>query len=261
MLKTILKFYCYALLVLSLAPAVSFSEDIMPRTGNQQCEVCRQFNSLNTLIRDRKIAKSDAGKQISALMPAIRSYALQHGAGQFSRNQWVFPVEGLTVKTAGNNRGADYVPSGYDYFDGNAHGGHPSFDLFIHDKNQDSLDDRTGNPVSVLSMTGGIVVAVETDWDAQSKLKGGKYIWIYDVSSEALVYYAHNKNLLVKVGDIVTPGDTIARVGRTGLNAHKKRSPTHLHVTFLRINDGYPKPENIFADLKRAITINSKITP
>jgi murein DD-endopeptidase MepM/ murein hydrolase activator NlpD len=261
MLKTIVKLCCYALLLLSQAPAVSFSEDIIHDTGNQQCEACRQFNSLNTLIRDRKIAKADARKQISALLPAIRSYALQHGAEQYTRSQWVFPVEGLDVKTAGNNQGADYVSSGYDYFDGNAHGGHPSFDLFIHDRNQDSLDDRTANPVSVLSLTGGIVVADETDWDSQSTLKGGKYIWIYDVSSEALVYYAHNKEILVKVGDIVKPGDPIAKVGRTGLNAYKKRSPTHLHVTFLRIKDGYPKPENIFTDLKRALTVNTKNLP
>ena len=255
MLKTILKHYCYAVLILSLFPAVSFSEDINHSAGNQQCEACQQFNRLNGLIRDQKIGKSDARKQLLTLMPAIKNYAREHGAGQYSRNQWVFPVERLDVTTAGNSRGADYAPSGYDYFDGNAHGGHPSFDLFIHDRNQDSLDDRTGKPVSVLSMTGGIVVAVENRWDPPSTLRGGKYIWIYDVSSEALVYYAHNKEILVKVGDIVKPGDTIAKIGRTGLNAYRKRSPTHLHLTFLRIKNGYPRPENIFTDLRRAITL------
>jgi peptidoglycan LD-endopeptidase LytH len=261
MLRTIMKLSCYALLILSLSPRLSFSEDITQSAGNQQCEACQQFNSLNTLIRDRKIAKGDARKQIIALMPAIKEYALQHGAGEYTRNQWVFPVEGLDVKSAGNSRGADYVASGYDYFDGNAHGGHPSFDLFIHDKNQDCLDDRTGNPVSVLSLTGGIVVAVENEWDPRSRLKGGKYIWIYDVTSEALVYYAHNKEILVRVGDIVKPGDTIAQVGRTGLNAFKNRSPTHLHLTFLRLEDGYPKPENIFAELRQAHTANAQHSP
>lgn len=235
-------------------PTVSFSAEIQESALVQQCDACLEFNRLNTLVRDRKIRKDEAKKQILHLLPEIKSFAIQHGAKQYARNQWVFPVEGLNVKTAGNNRGADYVPSGYDYFDGNTHGGHPSFDLFIPDKNQDSLDDRTGKPVSVLSMTCGIVVAVEPEWDVHSKLRGGKYVWIYDYSSDALVYYAHNSEIFVKPGDIVTPGDIIATVGRTGLNAYKKRSPTHLHLTYLKIKDGNPKPENIYKDLKQAIT-------
>ena len=103
--------------------------------------------------------------------------------------------------------------------------------------------------------TGGIVIAVEDNWARASKLRGGNYIWIYDLSSEGLVYYAHNRDIYVRVGDLVKPGDTIATVGRTGLNAARKRSPTHLHLTFLKIADGYPRPENVFADLKRAHTV------
>lgn len=254
MSKWIRNYIGYVLLVLTVYPAVSRGAEAQDTAPIQQCDACRQFNDLNTLVRDGKIRKDEARKQISDLIPKIKSFALQHGAGQYPRSTWVFPVAGLNVKTAGNSRGADYVPAGYDYFDGNAHGGHPSFDLFIHDKNQDSLDDRTGKPVAVLSLTGGIVVAAETGWDAHSKLRGGKYIWIYDPSSDALVYYAHNKDISVKVGDILAPGDIIAEVGRTGLNAHRKRSPTHLHITYLTIKDGYPKPENIFGDLKRAIS-------
>lgn len=67
-----------------------------------------------------------------------------------------------------------------------------------------------------------------------------------------LVYYAHNREIFVSPGDILRPGDRIATVGRTGLNARKKRSPTHLHLTCLKLRDGSPKPENIYLDLKRA---------
>jgi murein DD-endopeptidase MepM/ murein hydrolase activator NlpD len=240
------------ILILSLSTAIAYGEEATPTPGNLSCEACRQFNLLNTAIRDRKISRNEARKQLAALLPAIKNYALQQGAGQYTRSQWVFPVAGLDVKSAGNSRGADYISAGYDFFDGNAHGGHPSFDLFIRDRNRDSLDDRSAGKVPVLSMTGGIVVAVENDWNRQSKLRGGKYIWIYDISSEALVYYAHNLDILVGIGDIVKPGDTIANVGRTGLNAIKKRSPTHLHLTYLSIKDGYPLPENIFTDLKHS---------
>ena len=221
------------ILILSLSAAIACSEESAPTPGDLSCEACRQFNLLNTAIRDRKIARNEARKQLTALLPAIKNYALQQGAGQYTRSQWVFPVAGLDVKSAGNSRGADYISAGYDFFDGNAHGGHPSFDLFIRDRNRDSLDDRSASKVPVLSMTGGIVVAVENNWDSHSKLRGGKYIWIYDISAEALVYYAHNLDILVNIGDIVKPGDKIANVGRTGLNAIKKRSPTHLHLTYL----------------------------
>jgi hypothetical protein len=47
-------------------------------------------------------------------------------------------------------------------------------------KKQKSIDDRTKKPVSVLSITGGVVVAVGKDWNQSSMLRGGKYIWIYD---------------------------------------------------------------------------------
>jgi len=261
MLKTILKLYCCALLILSLLPAVSVAGELPSGNGNKQCEPCQQFNKLNTLIRDRKITKEEARAQILTLLPAIKEYSLQRGAQRYVRSQWVFPVAGLNTLTAGNKRGADYVASGYDYFAGNAHGGHPSFDLFIHDKNQDSLDDRTGKAVAVLSLTGGIVVAAENEWTSGSSLRGGKYLWIYDVSSEALVYYAHNSELLVRTGDIVKPGDPLAMVGRTGMNAAKKRSPTHLHLTFLKILNGYPVPENIFTDLQQARTASGKQAP
>jgi hypothetical protein len=70
----------------------------------------------------------------------------------------------------------------------------------------------------------------------------GYYIWIYAPEENALFYYAHNNEVLVNVGQIVNAGDTIATVGRTGLNAFKKRSPTHLHFMKLVLDkEFYPK--------------------
>lgn len=255
-LKLLMSTFCIAI-ILALSAAIACSEEPIPVPGNLSCEACLQFNLLNTAIRDRKIGKNEARKQLAALLPAINNYALRQGAGEYTRSQWVFPLAGLDVRSAGNSRGADYSSAGYDFFDGNAHGGHPSFDLFIWDRNQDSLDDHSGSTVPVLSMTGGVVVAVENDWNKRSKLRGGKYIWIYDISSDALVYYAHNLEILVSIGDIVKPGDTIARVGRTGMNAIKKRSPTHLHLTYLAVENGYPLPKNIFTRLKHSISNES----
>ncbi|NVN97808.1 MAG: M23 family metallopeptidase [Geobacteraceae bacterium] len=210
----------------------------------------REFNQLNTHIRDNNISRNAALGEMRRLLPLVKNYYFSNGGGQLSRSEWRFPIEGYTLQATGN-RGRDYVASGYDFFSGNRHGGHPSFDLFIRDKNRDDLDDRTGKPVHVLSMSGGIVVSVANEWEAESKLRGGKYVWVYDPTNELLLYYAHNRDILVTIGDIIKPGDRIATVGRTGLNARKKRSPTHLHLTCLKLDNGYPKPENIFQDLKR----------
>lgn len=232
------------LLVLLLAMVLP-----VPLQGGERCTACSDFDRLNTAIRDGLIGRAAAREEIRRLLPLVKEYYGASGALPSPLSGWRFPLEGYDMTSAGNS-GRDYVASGYDYFAGNRHGGHPSFDLFIRDRNQDTLDDRSGKPVHVLSLTGGVVVAVATGWERGSKLRGGKYIWVYDPGEELLVYYAHNRDILVTVGDILKPGDRIATVGRTGLNAWKKRSPTHLHLTILKVSDGYPKPENIYRELK-----------
>jgi len=48
----------------------------------------------------------------------------------------------------------------------------------------------------------------------------------------------------------VQPGSAIAYVGRTGRNASQKRSPTHLHLMTLAIDNlAHLKPINIYDQL------------
>ncbi|MCJ7641760.1 MAG: M23 family metallopeptidase, partial [Desulfobacterales bacterium] len=60
------------------------------------------------------------------------------------------------------------------------------------------------------------------------------------------------KEIAVSVGQIVSRGDRLGKVGRTGLNAYPKRSPTHLHFSVHQSIDGYPKPIDPYSDLIRA---------
>ena len=101
-------------------------------------------------------------------------------------------------------------------------------------------------------MTSGVVIAVENDWQSGSKLRGGRYLWIYDPENDLLVYYAHNDRLLAQIGDMVKPGDAIATVGRSGFNAARKRSPTHLHLTVLKFAEGRMVPLNVYGMLQHA---------
>ena len=78
---------------------------------------------------------------------------------------------------------AVYGPSGkkgYDFFDGNKHGGHPAYDIFIRDKNRDCLDDKTGKPVNALAMEDCAELSVNTGWSRGSAIRGGNYVWLYN---------------------------------------------------------------------------------
>ena len=211
--------------------------------------LCGGFNTLNSRIRDGRVAKEQAQEQLGKLIGQIRSEYYASGGPDYPESTWVFPVQGYDVKAIGGIGDKDYQLGGYDYLDGNRHAGHPSLDIFIRDRHQRGLDDRTGQPVQVLSITGGVVVALEKQWDPACDLRGGKYVWIYDPAAAVLVYYAHNSEVLVEVGDLVRPGDILARVGRTGKNAWPRRSPTHLHLTCLSLATGRPVPRNIYREL------------
>jgi len=220
------------------------------KSGNASLtELCNSFNKLNTDIRDGKIDKPLAKEEVKKLIELIKKEYYVSGGRDYTVKEWAFPLKGYGYDAIGGVNGNGYQKGGYDFFDGNRHTGHPSQDIFIHDKKQVGLDDATRKPVSVLSVTGGVVVALEKNWATTSNLRGGKYILIFDPASNALIYYAHNSKVLVEAGDIVKPGDVIAEVGRTGLNAYRKRSPTHLHITYLQFVNNLPVPKNIYSEL------------
>lgn len=212
---------------------------------------CLDFDALYASIRDGAIDREAARARVRTLLPEIRAYYTAHGGTDAPPDTWRFPVAGYGPESIGGASGSGYVPGGYDWFDGYKSRGHPGHDLFIHDRNQDELDDATGTPVNVLSMTSGVVVAYATEWAKGSPLRGGRYIYIYDPSQSGLFYYAHMREVLVTPGDTVRPGQVIATVGRSGRNASAPRSPTHLHVMFLAIEDGYPKPQDMYPILRR----------
>lgn len=233
---------------------LSPSETAVSSRTSSASPACSAFNAFNSLIRDGQISKNVARSELPAKLAGISDEYHLRGGRNYSSTEWIFPVAGHDSRAIDNGKKHGFVPGGYDFFSGNRHGGHPAYDIFIRDRNQDSRDDRTGKPVDVLSMTGGIVVALENEWQQESRLRGGKYLWIYDPANNLLVYYAHNEELFVGLGDMVKPGDLLATVGRSGLNAARKRSPTHLHFSVLRIRNGRPVPAPVYRELSRSTT-------
>jgi len=173
----------------------------------------------------------------------------------YSDKDWVFPVKGYTSSAIGGRNGSGYITSGFDFFAINS-GGHPAHDIFISDGNQDCIDDNTGKSVELVSMSGGMVVETRTNWTPEmDDIRGGNIVYIYDNYTNGLFYYAHLKDVYVKVGDFVKPGTVLGTMGRTGKNAYPSRSPTHLHIMYVRSFDGDLRPEDIYNDLIRVKTL------
>src|SRR5207302_1372434 len=192
-----------------------------------------EFDAYYGQIRDQTIDRAAAQARVRELLPRIRHDFYARGGKDTPAGGERFPVQGYGPESIGGSNGSGYVEKGYDWFDGYKSVGHPGHDIFIHDRNQDAVDDRTGTSVNILSIASGIVVADAPEWSVESRLRGGRYIYVYSPSHNGIFYYAHAGSVLVAPGDVVAAGQPIATVGRSGLNATAPRSPTHLHVMLL----------------------------
>jgi murein DD-endopeptidase MepM/ murein hydrolase activator NlpD len=202
-------------------------------------------------IRDSEISKEEALTKLKSLEPLLKNHNIKSPKGK-PEDRLGFPLKGYGPSAIGGKGGSGYQPEGYDFFDGNRHKGHPGHDIFIRDKNQDGLDDVTGKPVEVISVSPGIVVSVNLNWEASSPIRGGNYIWVYDPIKSRYYYYAHLNEIFVSVGQIIAKADRLGTLGRTGVKAYPKRSPTHLHFVVHHSVAGYPKPINPYSELIRA---------
>ncbi|RNC69017.1 MAG: M23 family metallopeptidase [Desulfuromonadales bacterium] len=206
---------------------------------------CDDWNLLEKEIRDGRIDRASAGTRIARLHRLL----LDTYSTAPATTSKVFPVAGYDYRAIGGRRGNDYHPAGYSFYQGNRHGGHPAHDIFVRDRNQDSLDDADGKPVTIVSFTDGIVIAVNSDWNYPSPIRGGKYVWIFNPAEERYSYYAHLSSVTVTPGQIVSAGEPIGTLGRSGKNAYPRRSPTHLHFMTLSFSDGKMLPLNPYREL------------
>ncbi|GAB4022866.1 M23 family metallopeptidase [Spirosoma koreense] len=226
---------------------------------------CQRFQTLYTQIRVQSITPDSARKQFSSIMNGLHerfrsaeSYpqdSLLSDSLCRTGQYFTFPLRGYTSSAIGGTHGEGYRGNGFDLFDYNVRGSHPAQDIFIRDRNQDYLDDRTGQPVDILAMSSGLVIGIETAWKPGSEYRGGNWIWVYDPIFHGLFYYAHNSQVNVTPGQWVQTGQKLAEMGRSGYNAYKTRSPTHLHLMYLQIQpDGLPVPINPYTWLLSAKT-------
>lgn len=213
--------------------------------GAAAASPCDDWNLLEKEIRDGRLDRTSAGNRIAQLHRLLLD---TYGTAAADSAQ-VFPVAGYDYHAIGGRHGNDYRPAGYAFYQGNRHGGHPAHDIFVRDRNQDSLDDADGKPVTIVTFTGGVVIATNPSWDYPSPIRGGKYVWIFSPAEERYYYYAHLASVTVAPGQIVSAGDPVGTLGRTGKNAHPRRSPTHLHFMSLSFDNGRMLPRNPYREL------------
>jgi murein DD-endopeptidase MepM/ murein hydrolase activator NlpD len=235
----------YVLSIISIIFILSSSSTLL-----SQNDPPSQWHHLYVKIRDRLITKEDALCKLRELEVLLKDFYSKNSEKK-PDDRLCFPLKGYSSYAIRGKGGSGYQARGYDFFDGNDHRGHPGHDLFIRDKNQDGLDDLTRKPVEVVSVSPGMVVSVNFDWKPSSPLRGGNYLWIYEPIKNRYYYYAHLDEIFVRVGQMVSKGDRLGTVGRTGVKAYLRHSPTHLHFVVHQSMDGYPKPINPYIELLR----------
>lgn len=207
--------------------------------------VCDDWNALYQRIRDYKIKPAAAQGDFSRLHRRLQQEFSTAGA-----KGRVFPVVGYDASSG--EKGRNWHGKGYRFFTGNPNGIHAAHDLFIHDVDQDSIDDGSGAPVEVVAFSAGVVVGVNTGWATTSQVRGGNYVWVFDPLTERYNYYAHLQRVDVHLGQRVQAGEALGLLGRTGKNAIMPRSPTHLHFMVLAFDSGKMTPYNPWKELVSA---------
>jgi peptidoglycan LD-endopeptidase LytH len=213
-----------------------------------------KWNHFEKPVRDQTIGKEQARKEFSALYQELKALCRNYHFEPLS--PWVFPVQGYGKRDMGargfrpNIRYGSSPIKGYDFYDGNLHGGHPAYDIFIRDRNFDSLDDKTSKPVAIVAPVDLLILSIEETWNPDSQIRGGRYVWALDPIQDQIYYFTHMNTIAAPAGDFLKAGSTIGTVGRTGKNAAPTRSPTHLHMMVLTVKNAQLIPFDFMPLLK-----------
>ena len=233
-----------------VAILIALMPDVTTTPLDSKAAAIARWDALEKAVLWGKSSKTDGFKELTAAIAHVNAL-YKDDIPADTKSEWCFPVAGgqlYDVGGFGDGYHPDYPKPAYSFWDGNKHGGHPGHDVFIHDKDIDCIDDKSGEAVNMLSISHGVVLSINTVHSFK-KPRGGIYAWIYHPSSGMFYYYAHMRDIFVKPGDIVTPCQAIGTVGATGYIASKKY-PCHLHLMLLKYAGGAMKPYDPYPDFK-----------
>jgi len=220
--------------------------------------IITEWESFETDVRDGKLTQKLAKEKFSEVYNGLRKYGMSFSSRFKYSDRWIFPVVNYSIKDAGKGgfKPEIYYGSskikGYNFYDGNLHGGHPAYDIFVKDKNFDSIDDNSKKPVSIAAPTDLLILSLNKNWKKGDKIRGGNYIWGLEPKSGLIFYFAHLNEIEVAAGDFCERGKKLGTLGRTGKNADQKSSPTHLHFMVLKVDGFKLTPIDTWESLKKA---------
>lgn len=212
----------------------------------QDTDALTTWNTLEKAVRDQLLPQAAARLEFVRVYAALRRLAAPLAFAR--RETWAFPLhpgDRRWIGRGGFRPDIHYGSSpikGYNFYDGNRHGGHPAYDIFIPDRNGDGLHDGDGRPVAVIAPLDLLVLSTYTQWRPGSELRGGNYVWAWYPPADLLFYFAHLAAVSVVPGERVPAGTPLGTVGRSGKNARPARSPTHLHLMVLQVRGDTLKP-------------------
>lgn len=216
---------------------------------SQSLTVYDRWHKTDQLIRDRNIDADDAQDSIALYVKLAKDDFLTKDIPTTKRADWVFPLSGWT-SVSYRSGGKDYKDARFDYFQGGEYKDHPANDIFILDKDSNTIEDSTGQKVYAVAMVTGIVISKYSTWFKQDYLRSGNYVKLFDPETEAIFYYSHLDTVFVEAGQLLKAGEPLGYIGRTGRKAIKGK--THLHIAYYKIEEGYPVPEEIIQDIYKA---------
>ncbi len=229
-----------------LCSTISLTSDTtLPFSFYDDQILINRFKTMLVNVREQKVSPSVAENEFIEIFKGIKD-GYPNALKEEEASTLAFPLTKSNIDAVGG-KGSGYFVKNFNLFDYSVNGSHPAHDIFIFDPNQDCIDDRKNEYVDIVSVGNGIVMAIEKDWTDSSAFRGGNYVWVYDFERGGLWYYAHHRKVVVDVGQIVKAGDKLGEVGRTGFNARSKRSDTHLHLMYLKINQDFlPEPMDFY---------------
>lgn len=205
-------------------------------------EILDTWNSIDTGIEGGRFSWRGRWRRLTSVISLLREKLLTtYGQDVFLGADVYFPVEGGHLYDVGGVNGSGYRPR---------HSGH---DIFVRDRDYDSRNDETGEAYLALAMRSAVVVSAYEDWQPGSALAAGNHVWMYNPARDIVLYYAHLDSVIVKEGDFVQEGTPIGMIGRTGVNAYERTSPTHVHVMAMRYNGNRLAPYNFYPELVESI--------
>jgi peptidoglycan LD-endopeptidase LytH len=146
------KMYRIAILLLGLVAARSDA----PR--EQMITLGQAFQQLNTQIREQTLTPDSAQMRFQGILRELRDVTEPYRQKICNDSiRFVFPLKDYNEEHIGGN-GFGFRPRGFNLFDHAVQGSHPAHDIFIYDRNQDSVDDQTDLPVDVLAPTEAVIL-------------------------------------------------------------------------------------------------------